>query len=85
MEKVRLGVIGYGNMGTTHSKNVYEGKVPKMELAAICDIAEPRREAAKAAFPDVPVFESADELYKSGLCDLVIISVPHYDHPTLAI
>ena len=50
MEKVRLGVIGYGNMGTTHSKNVYEGKVPKMELAAICDIAEARRDAAKKAY-----------------------------------
>ena len=85
MEKVRLGVIGFGNMGTSHSQNVFEGKVPKMELAAICDIAEPRRAAAKEAYPDIPVFENATELYKSGLCDLVIIAVPHYDHPSLAI
>ncbi len=85
MEKVRLGVIGYGNMGTTHSKNVFEGKVPKMELTAICDIAEGRIAAAKEAYPDIPVFENATDLYKSGLCDLVIIAVPHYDHPSLAI
>ena len=85
MEKVKLGVIGFGNMGTSHSQNVFEGKVPKMELAAICDIAEPRRAAAKEAYPDIPVFENATELYKSGLCDLVIIAVPHYDHPSLAI
>ena len=85
MKKVRLGVIGFGNMGTGHAKTVYDGNVPKMELAAICDIAEARQKAAKEAYPDVPVFASADELYKSGLCDLVVIAVPHYDHPTLAI
>ena len=85
MEKVRLGVIGFGNMGTSHSKNVFEGKVPKMELAAICDIADGRRKAAAELYPSVPVFETAEELYKSGLCDLVIIAVPHYDHPSLVI
>lgn len=24
-------------------------------------------------------------MYKSGLCDAVLIAVPHYDHPKLAI
>ena len=85
MEKVRLGVIGFGNMGTSHCKNVADGKVPKMELTAICDIAEKRQEAARKAYPDVAVFDNATDLYKSGLCDLVIIAVPHYDHPPLAI
>lgn len=85
MDKVRLGVIGFGNMGTTHCKNVADGKVPKMELTAICDIAEKRQEAARKAYPDVAVFDNATDLYKSGLCDLVIIAVPHYDHPPLVI
>lgn len=31
------------------------------------------------------MFTDTDELYKSGLCDVVIIAVPHYDHPSLAI
>ncbi len=34
MEKVRLGIIGIGNMGTTHSKSLTEGLVPEMELTA---------------------------------------------------
>ena len=38
MEKIRLGIIGFGNMGTAHAKNVRTGLVPKMELSAICDI-----------------------------------------------
>ncbi len=85
MDKVRLGIIGLGNMGSTHAKNINAGKVPGMVLGAICDIAEARRDFAKKLYPDVPVFETAQELYESGTCDAVIIAVPHYDHPGLAI
>ncbi|MBR4173205.1 MAG: Gfo/Idh/MocA family oxidoreductase [Clostridia bacterium] len=31
------------------------------------------------------VFDNVEKLYKSGLCDVVLIAVPHYDHPQLAI
>lgn len=85
MEKIRAGVIGLGNMGTTHAKNIAEGKIPKMELAAICDIAPARREYAEKNFEGVSVFDNAEKLYKSGLVDMVIIAVPHYDHCPLAI
>jgi len=83
MEKVRLGVVGYGNMGTSHCKNIAAGKVPNMELTAICDSSEKRRNAAKEKHAHVAIFESATELYKSGLCDLVIVATPHYNHPKL--
>lgn len=84
MKKLRMGIVGFGNMGTGHAKNLIEGKVPKMELAAICDISPDRCKAAKALYPDVAVFENAQEMFESGLCDVVIIAVPHYDHPGLA-
>lgn len=83
--EVRLGIIGFGNMGTSHAHNIYSGKVPGMKLAAICDISEQRRAIAKHHYPDVPVFENAEKLYQSGLCNAVILAVPHYDHPSLAI
>lgn len=54
MKKVRTGIIGIGNMGTAHCKNIYEGKVPGMELAAVCDISESREKFCKENFPDVP-------------------------------
>lgn len=85
MDKVRLGLIGYGNMGMGHTANLMNGKVSNMELTAICDIAEARRDMIKKNYPEMPVFENAEELYKSGLCDAVLIAVPHYDHPGLAI
>jgi len=85
MSKLRLGIVGYGNMGTGHTANLMAGKVKNMELTAVCDIAEARREAAKAAYPQLAVFETAQELYQSGLCDVVLIATPHYAHPALAI
>lgn len=83
MEKVKLGVVGYGNMGTAHCKNIAQGKVPNMELTAICDISEARRSVAKDNHESVKVFEHAADLYQSGLCDAVIVATPHYDHPRL--
>lgn len=85
MDKVRFGIIGFGNIGTAHAGHFANNKIPNAELTAICDISENRRNAAKGFFPDMPIFDNAEELMKSGLCDAVIISVPHYDHPTLAI
>ncbi len=82
---VRLGIVGFGNMGTGHAKNVSEKKVPGMVLTAVCDIAEARREVCKKRYPEAAVFADAEEMYKSGLCDVVLIAVPHYDHPGLAI
>ena len=85
MNKVRLGVVGFGNMGVKHVENIVTGKVPNMVMGAVCDNAPARLEAVKAKYPDMPVFAEASELFKSGTCDAVIIATPHYDHPKLAI
>lgn len=85
MRKLRLGVIGYGNMGIVHVKNVMEGKVKDMTIGAVCDVAQARLDAVQREYPQLPVFDNATEMFKSGLCDIVIIATPHYDHPTLAI
>ncbi len=82
---IKLGLIGYGNMGTTHAKNVMENKVPNMVLSAVCDKSENRRAACSKLYPEVAVFEDAEKLYESGLCDVVLIAVPHYEHAPLAI
>ncbi|MBR6633761.1 MAG: Gfo/Idh/MocA family oxidoreductase [Clostridia bacterium] len=85
MEKLRFGIVGVGNMGTTHAKNFVAGKVEEAELTALCDIDEGRRAFIKETFPEIPVFEKAEDLFASGLVDAVIIAVPHYDHPKYVI
>lgn len=84
MNKVRMGVVGFGNMGSRHIRKSREANVQEYEFTTVCDISEPRRKAAKEKYPDLAVFETAEEMYASGLCDVVIIAVPHYFHPSLA-
>ena len=85
METVRIGIIGIGNIGSAHASSVYEGKIEGMTLAALCDKDPKRAAELKELYPDVPVFEDADEMMDSGLLDGVVIATPHYDHPVLAI
>ena len=86
MEMIRIGIIGIGNMGTTHSKNIVEGLVPRMELTAIADLKEERRTwASENLKKDIVIFDNAEELINSGVCDAVVIATPHYSHPRLVI
>lgn len=82
-KKVRMGIIGFGNMGSGHAKSIMTGLVPKMELAAVCDVDPEKAKKAEELY-HVPVFTDDDEMLESGLLDAVLIAVLHYDHPPIA-
>ena len=70
MDKVRIGIIGFGHMGNQHSTALLADKVPNARLAAIADIDPKKLEKAKALAGDkVSYFNSAQELMDSGLVD----------------
>ena len=84
MDKVRFGVIGLGNMGVPHSKWIVEDANPDFCLGAVCDIVKDK--AVKLGDElKVPHFTNAQKMFDSKLIDAVIIAVPHYWHPPLAI
>lgn len=86
MEKIRLGIIGVGNIGSCHAGSIVEGKCPDFELVAIADINEKRIEWAKEKYPKtIKYFSTAEEMLNSGLIDACTICVPHYDHPKYAV
>ena len=86
MDKVKLGIIGLGNMGTAHVKSILEGQVPEIELGAVADCMDSRREWVSSILPEgVPVYNEGMELIKSKKCDAVLIVIPHYEHPPYAI
>ena len=90
MNKVRLGIIGYGNMGSGHTKNIFKGKCPEIALTAIADINPDRLElarqhAAEANMPCPTLFDNASAMMDSGLVDAILVAVPHYDHPRYVI
>ena len=85
MKTVKLGLVGFGNMGSLHAKNVTGGRVPGMELIAVVDIDKEKRNEIKRLYPEVEVYETAEDMYDKADIDLVLIAVPHYAHTTLAI
>ena len=86
MKKIRLGIIGIGNMGSGHACRVVDGECPDFELTAVADI-NPAREAwvAERLGKGVTFFDSAEKMLDSGLVDACIIATPHFAHPPLAI
>ncbi|MBR3588502.1 MAG: Gfo/Idh/MocA family oxidoreductase [Clostridia bacterium] len=84
-DKIRVGIVGIGNMGTSHLRNFKAGKMPEVEITAVCDIKAERLEWAEKEFPEIARFDAYEKMLESGLCDAVLIAVPHYDHPPMAI
>ena len=79
--RVRVGVIGVGNMGSAHCK--WLENHPQMVLTAVADVIEARR-GRWAADPSVQVFDSGQALIRSGACAAVIVATPHFSHVALA-
>ena len=81
---LKLGIIGMGNMGTSHAGNILQGKCPEVTITAVADRRESRRAWARENLPEAQVFCEGSDLIASGACDAVLIATPHYQHPTLA-
>lgn len=83
--KLKLGIIGVGNMGGAHIENYLENKMPEIEITCIADVDGKRLAAAEKKLPQAAAFSDASTLIKSGLCEAVLIATPHYSHPPLAV
>ncbi len=85
VQPIRFGIIGMGNMGTSHANNFISGKIKNMRITAVADIVPEKLEWSKNNLPFVKRFDSATALMESGEVDAVIICTPHYFHPPLVI
>lgn len=85
MKKVRLGIIGLGAQGGAYAGFISEGRVPNMEIGAICDIDPAKKELAAEKYPDVPFYTDHIAMMESGNVDAIITCVPHYLHPEMGI
>lgn len=81
LEHVRLGIVGMGNMGRVHARNVLDGKVPGAVLTAVCD----RSRAVCEGFGSAQIFEDSDDMIASGAIDAILIATPHFSHTTIGI
>lgn len=80
MDKVRVGIIGFGRMGITHYSII--NTHPAVEMTAIADTSTMMLNMIKKYLSGVKLFEDYKDLLNSGLVDAVIVCTPsvmHYD------
>ncbi|MGY5765989.1 Gfo/Idh/MocA family protein [Brachybacterium sp. DNPG3] len=82
---VRLGIIGAGTQGSAYARFISEGLVPHMSIGAFADTDPAALERARENHPGVPTYATAEELLASDDIDAIITTIPHYDHPAVAI
>lgn len=86
MDKVKLGIIGIGGMGTNHLNSIVKGMVPNMELTCVADVRQCRLDWAKENLDSsIKIFDDGRKLIDEGVCDAVLIATPHYLHPEFVI
>ncbi len=83
MSKVRLGIVGLGNIGKFHTGYLLEGKISRCELAAVSDAYTPSLEAFKAK--GIPTFNQCEDMIRSGKIDAIVVATPHFLHTTIGI
>jgi len=81
MKNTRIGMIGLGNMGRIHAKNILENKIPGLQLTAVTDVVATQ----SALFPEITFFPTPEAMIASGSVDAVVIATPHFSHTPLGI
>lgn len=82
MDRVRIGLIGYGYWGPNLVRNF--SSCPLTEVVAVCDGSPARRAAVGRAYPGLATVASVDELLELGI-DAVAIATPVSTHFPLAL
>jgi predicted dehydrogenase len=84
LNKIRIGLIGAGNIGGVHLKEF--GKLADLcEITAITDALLPRAEAKAKEYGIAKVAATSEELIHNPEIDAVIIGVPNQFHAPLAV
>ena len=83
--RLRIGVIGVGNIGYVHASCIFQGHVKGAILGAVCDQKAHLAQEFADCFPGVPFYTDYHQLLQDPGIDAVIVSVPHPSHSDIAI
>lgn len=86
MKEVRYGIVGAGNQGTYYALRLDAKEVPLSRLTAVADINPVKLEAIRGKLSDgVKYYTDYKQMLDDGVCDAVLVVVPHYSHPEIVI
>ena len=75
--KLKIAVLGLGNMGREHARNI--GQLPNVELVAVADV-DSERALKMSEELSVAAFNDYDTLLEQSGCEAVLIATPHPFH-----
>jgi predicted dehydrogenase len=76
MGRVRVAVVGVGNMGRTYAEAI--GSIDGLELGALCTRTLDRIKDLPG-----PKFSDHRAMIASGGVDAVVVATPHWSHPAV--
>ena len=86
MKEVRYGIVGVGNQGTYYALKLNGNEVPASRLTAVADINPVKIEAIRPKLSEnVLYYSDYKKMLDDGVCDAVLVAVPHYSHPEIVI
>lgn len=80
--KLRVAVVGVGNMGHLHVRDVHD--LANTDLAAVCDINRERADAEAAQHGVKAYYDYRDLLARADF-DGLLVATPHFDHTPISI
>ena len=83
MDKVRIGIVGLGNIGQLHAQSLLDGKIARGVLTAVANTSPSKLKPYQEQ--GLKVFGSGEELIASGEIDALLIATPHFQHTPLGI
>lgn len=81
MEKVKVGVIGVGNMGGAHVFSL--GKIENAQVTALCDLNPEKLKPFQNH--GARLFDSDEAFFEQSDVDAVVVATPHYHHVELVL
>ncbi len=81
--KLRMGIIGVGNIGTVHLRAA--SQVEEVEVLAIADINEERLNKAKKDFNIPGAYSDYEKMIENEELDMISICTPNYLHCPMAL
>jgi predicted dehydrogenase len=85
MSKIKVGVIGLGFMGKSHSLQLDKGIIKGAILSAVCGRESQLMWVKDNLSEQVRFFQDEESFFNESCMEAVIIATPHYSHPELAI
>ena len=81
-KRLKIGLIGLGNIGKTHMNIL--AQLEQVELVGVCDRLSERAEQYASQY-NTTAYDNYIDLFEQSGLEAVIIAVPHYDHPAIAL